>query len=69
MTKEQIQYYIKQADIAHDLYKDKGGKVKSVWLGVAKGFQRQVANERLFKDCIKEASETIKIKNYGKQNQ
>jgi len=61
MTKEQIQYYIKQADIAHDLYKDKGGKVKSIWLGVAKGFQRQVANESLFIDCIKEATEIMKI--------
>ncbi len=61
MTKEQIQYYIKQADIAHDLYKEKGGKVESVWLGVAKGFQRQVANESLFKDCIKEANEIMKI--------
>jgi hypothetical protein len=61
MTKEQIQFYIKQADIAHDLYKEKGGKVESVWLGVAKGFQRQVANESLFKDCIKEANEIMKI--------
>jgi hypothetical protein len=61
MTKEQIQYYIKQADIAHDLYKEKGGKVKSVWLGVAKGFQRQVANENLFEVCIKEATEIMKI--------
>ena len=51
MTKEQIQYYIEQADIAHDLYKDKGGKVKSVWLDVAKGFKRQVANESLFQVC------------------
>jgi hypothetical protein len=61
MTKEQIQFYIKQADIAHDLYKEKSGKVESVWLGVAKGFQRQVANESLFKDCIKEANEIMKI--------
>lgn len=61
MTKEKIKYYIKQADIAHDLYKEKGGKVESVWLGVAKGFQRQVANENLFKDCIKEATEIMKI--------
>lgn len=60
MKKSQIQYYIKQADIAHDLYKDKGGKVKSIWLGVAKGFQQQVANENLFKDCIKEATEIMK---------
>ena len=61
MTKEQIQYYIKQADIAHDLQKEKGGKVESVWLGVAKGFQRQVSNESLFEDCIKEATEIMKI--------
>ena len=61
MIKEQIQYYIKQADIAHDLYKEKGGKVENVWLGAAKGFQRQVANENLFEDCIKEASEIMKI--------
>ena len=61
MTKEQIQFYIKQADIAHDLYKEKGGKVESVWLGVGKGFQRQVANESLFKHCIKEANEIMKI--------
>ena len=61
MTKEKIKYYIKQADIAHDLYKEKGGKVESVWLGVAKGFQRQVANESLFEDCIKEATEIMKI--------
>ena len=61
MTKEQIQYYIKQADIAHDLYKEKGGKVKSVWLGAAKGFQRQVANKSLFEVCIKEAAEIMKI--------
>ena len=61
MTKEQIQYYIKQADIAHDLYKDKGGKVKNTWLGAAKGFQRQVANESLFEVCKKEATEIMKI--------
>ena len=61
MTKEQIQYYIKQADIAQNLYKDKGGKVKSVWIGAAKGFQRQVANESLFEDCIKEAAEIMKL--------
>jgi len=61
MTKEQIKYYIKQADIAQDLYKEKGGKVESVWLGVAKGFQRQVANESLFEVCIKEANEIMKI--------
>ena len=61
MTKEQIQYYIKQADIAHDLYKEKDGKVKSVWMGAAKGFQRQVANESLFEDCIKEAAEIMKL--------
>ena len=61
MTKEQIQYYIKQADIAHDLYKEKGGKVESVWLGAAKGFQRQVANKSLFEDCIREATEIMKI--------
>jgi hypothetical protein len=61
MTKEQIQFYIKQADIAHDLYKEKGGKVENIWLGVAKGFQRQVANESLFEVCIKEANEIMKI--------
>jgi hypothetical protein len=61
MTKEQIKYYIKQADIAHDLYKEKSGKVESVWLGVAKGFQRQVANESLFEICIKEANEIMKL--------
>lgn len=60
MTKEQIQYYIKQADIAHDLYKEKGGKVKSFWMGATKGFQRQVANKSLFEGCIKEASEIMK---------
>ena len=61
MTKEQIQYYIKQADIAHDLYKDKGGKVESIWLGADKGFQRQVANESLFEFCKKEATEIMKL--------
>ena len=61
MTKEQIKYYIKQADIAHDLYKEKDGKVKNVWLGAAKGFQRQVANESLFEVCKKEAAEIMKL--------
>jgi hypothetical protein len=30
-------------------------------MGAAKGFQRQVANKSLFKDCIKEATEIMKI--------
>ena len=60
MTKEKIKYYIKQADIAHNLYKKKGGKVKSVWMGAAKGFQRQVANKSLFENCIKEATEKLR---------
>ena len=49
--KTNIQYYIAQADIAHDLYSKAKGSYKSVWMGAAKGFQTKIADEALFAKC------------------
>ena len=54
MTK--TDYYIEQSDIAHALYKNRGGSYKAVWMGAAKGFKTRIANETLFSDCIEKAT-------------
>ena len=53
--KKSIQYYIAQADIAHDLYRKAKGSYKSTWMGAAKGFQTKIADEALFTKCIEKA--------------
>jgi len=57
MTK--IDYYIKQADLAHALYKNRGGSYEAVWMGAAKGFETRIANETLFSECIEKATLTL----------
>jgi uncharacterized protein (DUF427 family) len=49
-------YYIKQADIAHDLYNKSNGSHQSVWIGAAKGFQNRISDEALFAKCIEKAT-------------
>jgi hypothetical protein len=51
-----IQYYIAQADIAHDLYSKAKGSYKSVWMGAAKGFKTQIADANLFAKCKEKAT-------------
>ena len=57
MTK--TEYYIKQADLAHELYNKLGGGHTSVWLGAAKGFETRISNESLFDECLEKAKVTI----------
>ena len=59
--KTNIQYYIAQADIAHDLYSKSKGSYESVWTGAAKGFKTQIADAALFAKC-KEKAEAILAK-------
>ena len=56
-----IQYYIAQADIAHDLYSKAKGSYESIWMGAAKGFKTQIADAALFAKC-KEKAEAILAK-------
>ena len=57
MTK--IEYYIKQADIAHALYKKRGGTYAPEWMGAAKGFETKLSNETLFSKCLEKATLTL----------
>ena len=59
--KTNIQYYIAQADIAHDLYSKSKGSYESVWMGAAKGSKTQKADAALFAKC-KEKAEAILAK-------
>ena len=54
--KKSIQYYIAQADLAHDLYSKAKGSYESVWMGAAKGFKTQIADRALFDKCKEEAT-------------
>jgi len=54
--KTNIQYYIAQADIAHDLYSKAKGSYESVWMGAAKGFQTKIADAALFAKCKEKAA-------------
>jgi len=54
--KKSIQYYIAQADIAHDLYGKSKGSYESVWMGAAKGFQTKIADAALFAKCKEKAA-------------
>ena len=55
--KKSIQYYIAQADLAHDLYSKAKGAYKSVWMGAASGgFQTKIADEALFAKCKEKAT-------------
>lgn len=54
--KKSIQYYIAQADIAHDLYSKAKGSYESEWMGAAKGFKTKIANEALFAKCKEKAA-------------
>ena len=51
-----IQYYIAQADIAHDLYGKAKGSYKSVWMGAAKGFKTEITDSDLFAKCKEKAA-------------
>tara|TARA_R110002020_G_scaffold463976_1_gene684307 strand:- start:173 stop:355 length:183 start_codon:yes stop_codon:yes gene_type:complete len=57
--KTNIQYYIAQADIAHDLYSKAKGSYESIWMGAAKGFQTKIADATLFAKCKEKASEIL----------
>ena len=54
--KKSIQYYIAQADLAHDLYSKAKGSYGSVWMGAAKGFKTQIADAALFAKCKEKAT-------------
>ena len=54
--KKSIQYYIAQADIAHDLYRKSNGSYESTWMGAARGFKTEIADEALFAKCIEKAA-------------
>jgi len=54
MTK--TEYYITQADLAHDLYNKSSGPHQLVWMGAAKGFQTRISDEALFAECIEKAT-------------
>ena len=54
MTK--TEYYITQANIAHDLYNKLNGSHQSFWMGAAKGFQTRISDEALFAECIEKAT-------------
>ena len=55
--RKSIEYYIAQADLAHDLYGKAKGAYKSVWMGAASGgFQTKIADEALFAKCKEKAT-------------
>ncbi len=55
--KNTIQYYIAQADLAHDLYGKAKGSYESVWMGAAAGgFKTQIADRALFAKCKEKAT-------------
>ena len=54
--RKSIEYYIAQADLAHDLYGKARGDYKSVWMGAAKGFKTQIADATLFAKCKEKAT-------------
>ena len=54
--KNNIQYCIAQADLAHDLYGKAKGAYESVWMGAAKGFKTQIADKDLFDKCREKAT-------------
>tara|TARA_E500000318_G_scaffold52752_1_gene49173 strand:- start:225 stop:431 length:207 start_codon:yes stop_codon:yes gene_type:complete len=59
--KTKIQYYIAQADIAHDLYSKSKGSYESVWMGAAKGFKTQITDAALFAKCKEKAAEILVV--------
>ena len=57
MTK--TEYYIKQADLAHELYNKLGGGHADIWLGAARGFGTRISNKSLFDECLEKAKVTL----------
>ena len=59
MKKTDMQYYIKQADLAHELYKKENGKYKHEWRGAGIGFKLVVADLDFFKKCMESATASL----------
>lgn len=56
---DKTSYYIKQADIAHELYVKSKGGYKNEWKGAAIGFKRVLSNQALFKECLSKADKIL----------
>ena len=63
MKKDKTNYYIAQADIAHELYEKEKGRYNLQWQGAAVGFKSVLTDPALFKTCLERASTILQTAN------